>query len=86
MAYHWEDREKLKASLGSAGLWGHTCWFLGVIFAVLGVIADAVNINLGLTPISWLLLAIAAFLAGIPCFMSIAMMWYLKTTGRKKEE
>ena len=83
---HWEDREKLKAGLRSTGAWGHYCWFLGMIFAVLGIIADAANVTLGLTSTSWFLLAGVTFLAGIPFFIGMAMIWYLKTTDRKKEE
>ena len=63
MARDWEDREKMKAKLGSERLVGHICWFLAAVFAMLGIIGDAANITLGLEPISWFLLAIATFLA-----------------------
>ena len=85
MARHWEDREKIRASLGEKGWWGHILWFLAVIFAILGVIADAINATLGLEPISWFLLAIATSLAGIPFFIGWAVSWYLRTTEAKKE-
>ena len=85
MARHWEDREKIRASLGENGWWGHILWFLAAIFAILGVIADAVNTTLGLEPISWFLLAIATSLAGIPFFIGWAVSWYLRTTEAKKE-
>ena len=65
MARHWEDREKIRTNIGSMGLMAHVCWFLGIAFAVLGVISVAVKIPLGLGSISWLLLAIAAFMAGM---------------------
>jgi len=45
---HWENREKMKARIGSEGAVGHICWVLGVIFAVLGIIADVANVTLGL--------------------------------------
>jgi len=83
---HWEDREKLKANLGSMGLQVHISWFLGVIFAVLGIIGDAANVTLGLEPISWFLLAIATFLASITYFIGWAVSWYLSTTEAKKKE
>ena len=84
MARHWEDREKMIASLSGNGMVGHVCWFLAAIFAILGVIADAVNATLGLEPISWFLLAIATFLASITYFIGLAISWYLKTTEAKK--
>ena len=86
MAYHWEDREKLKTCIFKEGMIGHVLWFLGIIFAVLGIIGDAANINLGLTSMSWFLLAIVAFVAGIIPFIELAIAWYLKSTETKKEE
>ena len=76
---HWEDREKMIASLGSNGMSAHICWFLAAIFAILGIIADAANATLGLTPTSWFLLAIATFLASITMFIGWAVSWYLST-------
>jgi len=87
MKYRWEDRKQM-ADVRVAGLWGHICWFLGAIFAVLGIIGDAANVTLGLEPTSWLLLAIGAFVAGIPFFIGLGLAWYLRTTeakGEKKE-
>ena len=48
MPYHWESREYLKASTRSAGLWGHSCLFLGAIFAIIGIIAAATDSAIGL--------------------------------------
>ena len=84
MARHWEDREKMIASLGASALWAHILWFLAAIFAILGVVADAINGTLGLAAMSWFLLAIAAFLASITYFIGWAVSWYLKTTEAKK--
>ena len=86
MAQHWEDREKLKDRVSLEGRVGHVFWLLGVAFAVLGVIGDAADITLGLEPTTWLLLAVAAFVAGIISFIEWAVAWYLKTTDREKEE
>ena len=83
---HWEDREKLKAGLRSTGAWGHYCWFLGMIFAVLGIIADAANVTLGLTSMGWFLLAIVTLVVSITMFFGMGLAWYLITTDRKKEE
>ena len=70
------------------GLSFHICWFLGAIFAVLGLIAGAMNSTLGLEPIYWLLLAIAAFLAGIPMLVTWAVALHLlgiEGESKKKE-
>ena len=80
---HWEDREQMRASLGKNGRWAHMWWYLAVIFAILGIISDAVNAPLGLEPISWFLLAIVAFVASIPSFIGWAVAWYLKTIHLK---
>jgi uncharacterized RDD family membrane protein YckC len=83
---HYADRESIKASLGSSGMSAHICWFLGAIFAILGIIADAADITLGLTSMGWFLLAIVTFLASITYFFGMGLAWYLITTDRKKEE
>ncbi len=79
MVRHWEDQKKIVAGIGSAGLWGHFFWFLGLIFAVLGAIWDAMDTTYGLTSMSWFLLAIVMSLLGIPLFLGVAMGWYLKS-------
>jgi len=84
MTRRWEDRKQAAASIGPAGLWGHVSWFLGIIFAVLGVIGDAANVTLGLEPLSWFLLAIVASVLSISLFIGWAIAWYLTTTEAKK--
>ena len=61
-------------------------FILGLVFAVLGVIADAMNTTLGLEPISWFLLAIAAFVVGIVPCLGWAVAVYLKAVEAKKEQ
>ena len=53
MARHWEGCEWIRTGIGSRGLAGHVCWFLGAVFAVLGIIGDAANATLGLEPMAW---------------------------------
>jgi len=84
MAKHWEDRESLKAGIGRGGAWAHLLGFLGVVFAVLGIIADVANTSLGLSATSWFLLAIVIMLASITFFMGWMVSWYLVTIDRKK--
>jgi len=74
----YEDREKVKAGIRSAGLWGDICGILGIIFAILGIIADAINGTLGLESISWFLLAIAALVISAISYIGWAVAWYLK--------
>jgi len=83
MAKHWEDREYLKAGIGRGGAWGHLLWFLGMVFAVLGIIAGVANTPLGLSATSWLLLAIFAMLASITFFIGWAIGWYLRSVDKK---
>ena len=80
---HWEDREQLKASLGSSGMQAHICWFLGIIFAILGIIADAANLTLGLTSIGWFLLSIVTLVVSITMFFGMGLAWYLIITDAK---
>ena len=69
----FKDREELIATLRPMGRAFHICWWLGAVFAILGIIAGAMNSALGLQPMYWLLLAIAAFLAGIPMLLTWAL-------------
>ena len=88
MARHWEDREKIRASIGSQGAYGHYLWFAAVLFVILGIIGDAANITIGLSATSWFLLALAAFLASITMFMGWMVAWYLggpPGEGQKKD-
>ena len=71
---------------GVYAVWGGVCWTLGLVFAVLGVIGEAMNITLGLQPISWFLLAIAAFVASIPEYIGWAVAVYLDALKAKKDD
>ena len=82
MVRHWENRKWLIESIGSAGSWGHALWFLSIIFAIIEVISDLVDSALGLTSMSWFLLALVIGVLSIPFYIGIAMAWYLKTTEK----
>ena len=56
---------------------GFVFWWLGIVFAVLGVIGEVMNITLGLEPMSWLLLAIVASVVSIPHMIGWALFVYL---------
>ena len=57
--------------------WG-VLWILALIFAILGIIADAINATIGLEAISWFLLAIAFFVASLSFCLAWAMGVYFK--------
>jgi ABC-type amino acid transport system permease subunit len=80
-AQPFKDRKEVNATLNSMGLSFHICWFLGAIFAILGLIAGAMNTSLGLEPTHWLLLSIAAFLSGIPMLVTWAIAMHLLGIG-----
>ena len=65
---------------------GGLCWTLGVIFALLGVIADSANANLGLMPTSWFMLAIAVFVASIAWYIGWAAAVYVDALKNKKQQ
>jgi len=57
---------------------------LGIIFAVLGIIGDVVDTTLGLEPVSWFLLGIGVFVAGIGPCLGWAVAVYLKAVEGKR--
>ena len=77
MPYRWEKREEM-ANVRIQGLWGHAFWFLGAIFAIIGIIAAASGSTIGLGAQIWLLLAIFIMVAGLPFYMGLALGWHLK--------
>ena len=84
MVRHWEDREYLKKGIGSAGLWGHFFWFFALIFAILGVIWDAMDTTWGLTSMSWFLLAIVLSTLSISYWIGWAVCVYVDYKASKK--
>jgi hypothetical protein len=73
----FESREEAMKTLDQMGAMFHVCYWLGIIFAVIGVIGDAANITLGLSSTIWLLLAIISFLALIPMLVTWAVALHL---------
>ncbi|MBA7660421.1 hypothetical protein ES703_68423 [subsurface metagenome] len=64
---------------------GAALWILGFIFAILGIVADTMNGSLGLTAMSWFLLAIVFHLAGLSYWLGWAVAVYFRGKGAKKE-
>jgi uncharacterized membrane protein YdbT with pleckstrin-like domain len=77
MPYRFEDRKKM-ADVRTAGLAGHFCYFLAIIFAIIGIIAAAIDTDIGLGATNWFLLAIVAAVLSLPFFVGLALAWFLK--------
>ena len=56
--------------------WGGACWIFGIIFAIVGIIGELMGTTLGLVPMSWYLLSIAAFVASIPEYLGWVVAVY----------
>ncbi len=88
MAYHWEkpikDREELRPLIRSMGLQGHVCWILGIVFAILGIVAGAMNASLGLSSTGWLLLALVTLVVSMPAWLT--MLWARRLLGMEPKK
>jgi len=73
------DIEKAKAELAPCERAAEISILFAIPFILLGIISDAANITLGLEPMSWFLLTIAAALFGIFARIGWAVAWYLNT-------
>ena len=63
-------REEIIASGGAHCDGGFVFWNLGLVFAVIGGISDAMNMTLALESTSWLLLAVVFVLSGIASWIA----------------
>jgi hypothetical protein len=82
-----EKRNDPKYIADKAGMmanWGAALWILGFVFAILGIIADAIG-TLGLTMMAWFMLAIVFHLAGLSYWLSWALAVRLRSKEAKKE-
>jgi len=81
-------REEIVAAGGAHCDGGFVFWLLGLTFAVLGVVSDAMNITLVLETTSWLLLSIVFCLSGIASWIAWALAVHLDAieAKSKKEE
>ena len=68
-----------------SGISGGALWILGFVFAILGIIADATG-SLGLTAMSWFLLAVVFHLAGLSYWLSWAVGVYFKAIEAEKKK
>ena len=74
------EREKAIAEVKPCARMEDRSWPFAVVFILLGIISDAVNVPLGLEATHWFLLGIAALLAAVFFRMGRAIYWYMITT------
>jgi hypothetical protein len=79
------DPKYIASTANMQANWGAALWILGFIFAILGIIADAIG-TLGLTMMAWFMLAIVFHLAGLSYWLGWALSVYLKSKGAKEKE
>ena len=73
----FKNRQHIKAEIRRCTLFGSVCQYFSFLFAALAVIGEALNITLGLEPMSWLLLAILAALNAIIGHMHVVVAKHL---------
>jgi len=87
MLERWRDHKWIISKGGTWTMLGGVCFFLGIAFAVLGVIGDAIDGTLGLEPISWFLLAIAVLVISTIWYFSWGVAVYVDAIeGKSKKE
>ena len=85
MVERWKDYEKLRTCGGRrCSNIGGFLWILGGIFAILGIISELADINLGLVPMSWYLLAIVLSTLSISYWLGWAVCVYIDYKASKK--
>jgi uncharacterized membrane protein YdbT with pleckstrin-like domain len=83
MPYRWEKRKEMSDTL-TAGFAGHACYCLSAIFAIIGIVAAAVDADIGLGATNWFLLAIVVAILSIPFFIGLALAWFLREKKGEK--
>jgi hypothetical protein len=77
-------RDEIVSSGGAHCDAGFVIGVIGVTFAVLGVVSDAMDIIIVLESISWLLLSIATCVIATVCFLAWALAVILQAIEVKK--
>jgi hypothetical protein len=81
----WTESGFTKRNRGRMGIMGSVATWLGVAFAIVGIISEATVTLLGLYPTSWYLLAIASFVFSLGCWLGWAVGIYLHDKETEKE-
>jgi len=82
----WTGPEFTKRNRGRMGIMGSVATWLGVAFAIVGIISEASLTLLGLYPTSWYLLAIASFIFSLGCWLGWAVGIYLHARETENKE
>lgn len=84
----WTGPEFAKRHRGRMGIIGSAATFLGVVFAIIGIISEATLTLIGLYPTSWYLLAIASLVLAAGSWIGWAIGVYLhaRETGTGEQE
>jgi len=82
----YKNRQHVIAEIRRCAVASSVSSFLSFLFAVIGIIADALNTTLGLTALTWFLLAIfAAIHAIVPSIHLVAAKHFLGIEAENKE-
>ena len=73
----WTELGFTKRNRGSMGIMGSIATWLGVAFAIVGIIGGASDTIIGLHSTSWFLLAIASLILSLGCWLGWAVGIYL---------
>jgi hypothetical protein len=88
----WTESGFTKRNRGRMGIMGSIATWLGVAFAIVGIIGEAriisgaSNTLLGLYPSSWYSLAIASLIFGLGCWLGWAVGIYLHDRETESKE
>jgi len=82
----WTGPGFTKRNRGRMGIMGSIATWLGVVFAIIGIIAGANKTAVGLYSTEWFLLAIASLIFSVGCWLGWAVGIYLhaRETESKK--
>ena len=86
MMESWTEPGFTKRGRGSMGIMGSIATWLGVIFAIIGVISEATTTLIGIYPTAWFLLAIASLILGLSFWLgwAVGMYFHVKETQGKE--
>jgi len=82
----WTGPEFTKRHRGRMGIMGSIATWLGVAFAIVGIISDASRTLIGLYPTDWFLLAIASLIFSLGCWLGWAVGIYLHARETESKE
>lgn len=81
----WTAPEFTKRNRGRMGIMGSIATWLGVAFAIVGIIGDVRLTVIGLYPTDWFLLAIASLIFSLGCWLGWAVGIYLQAKEKETE-